>query len=786
MSTQWRKIAGDLREHRLQVALIALVIALGTAGVVGALNSRTVLQREIARSLGAARSPDLVIQIDGVVPAMLEVVGTHEDVAETGARRVLMTRSAGSKEDWIATRLTILPDFATQRVGIVHTHEAAWPAAINGVFIEQSSWPMLGLKIGESIRIRTPGGGRVSVPVAGLVHDTAVAPGVQERVIYAYAIPEVARQLGQDGAPDQLTVLMKNRGTGPSRLSTDLNEMLSEQGYTPRRIDVQQTTHPHAVLMATMLRVLTVLAIIAFVCSSALAAYVVSLWMKREVRQIGIMKAIGASSGHLAFQYLALVIPVVVVAALAALPAGGYFGDFLVRYNERNLNIDVANWSAPRPMLLLEFALSVAIPLVAMAVPVIRAARMSARDAIHDPGITGQSAPRSGIARVIRIPGSLQWTFSLRNLFRRPWRLMITLTALTAGGAVLLASNFTFASIMSVVDRSLAAQTHDIQVSFRRPVGIAGLQALVATVPDVEIAEAWQRNSVRFGNPNAVAMKGVTYRTLLVAYPPESRLLSMPLTAGRWPGSDEADAVVINRPAREMLDSRLGDTVEVEFMNRPPAILRIVGEFEEFNGPGFYTNMSTNVALAGATESTAFLLVKAAPGRIDKVVTELDLAFISAKTDAASIDTRANRREVMEEHFLGVVGICSLISIAAALLGAICLAAFGSLNVLERVREIGVIRTLGATPGRVTALFLAESGALVLLSALFAIGAGSGLAVFLNRLIETKAFRVGIPLVISPGALALLFSGALLVIVGVWLPVSRLVRVSVREALGYE
>ncbi|MBA4136189.1 MAG: hypothetical protein C0518_02595 [Opitutus sp.] len=786
MSTPFRKVLGDLRQHAVQVALIALVIVIGTAGVVGALNARAILEREIERSFAAARAPDLGLQVDRVEPALLEVVRTHEDVEDADARRTWMTRSAGGNDDWIGTRMVIVADLAQQRVGVVHLHGDRWPAADKGVFIEQSSWELLGLKLGESLRVRTPGGGTVSLPVLGLVHDTAVAPGFQERIVYAFVTPAAARELGQDGSVDQITVLMKNRGTGPARLGRELSEMLAEEGVTVRRVDLLPTTHPHAALMQTMLRVLGVLAAMAFVCSAALAAYVVSLWMKREVRQIGIMKTIGATSGQLALQYLSLVAPIVVVAALLALPAGAFCGDFLLRYNQVNLNIDIADWSTPRTLLLIEFVLSVAIPLTAMSLPVIRAARMTAREAIQDPGITAQSAGRSSLARIVQVPGSRQWTFALRNLFRRPWRLALTLTALTAGGTVLLAANFHFASLMSVVDRALNAQTHDIQVSFRRPIEIARLNALVAAVADVQRAEAWQRSMVRFGSNLTLAGAPATARTLFTAYPADTQFRTLPLKSGRWPEPQETDAIVINRPAKEAIGAQVGDVISVELDNRPARQLRLVGEFEEFGGPGFYANQLTFEALAGPRERTSFLLVQATPGRTNALATALDLAFIAANADAAAIDRRSDRREVMEEHFLGVVGICNLVAIAAAALGAICLAAFGSLNVLERVREIGVIRTLGATPGKVTALFVAESGAVALASALLAVVAGSALTVALNYLVETKAFRVTIPLVIDAGTLGVLFSGLLLVLVGVWLPVARLVRGSVRDALSYE
>ena len=41
MNTQWRKIAGDFRERRLQIFLIALILVLGIGGVVAALNAAT-------------------------------------------------------------------------------------------------------------------------------------------------------------------------------------------------------------------------------------------------------------------------------------------------------------------------------------------------------------------------------------------------------------------------------------------------------------------------------------------------------------------------------------------------------------------------------------------------------------------------------------------------------------------------------------------------------------------------------------------------------------------------
>jgi len=786
MRAPWLKVRGDLRQHASQIALLALVLGSGTAGVVAALNSRHVLEREIAASFASSRSPDLALTFDRVEPSMLEIVRTHEDVAEADARRTLLTRAAGAGDDWIGTRLVVVPDFRDQKLGVVHLHGDDWRDLDHGVFIEQSSWGLLGLKAGEPLRIRTPGGGTVAVPVAGLVHDTSVAPGFQERIIYAYVSPAVARQLGQEIPLDQIVVQMANRGSGPTRLAGELGEMLAEAGHAVRRTEVLPTGHPHSILMQMMLRVLAILSVMALVCSVALAGYVVAIWMKRETRQIGIMKTIGATPRQLAGQYLALIAPLLILTALVAVPAGDWLGKFMIRYNQTALNIDVAAWSVPPRMLLGEFALAVLFPLLAMAFPIIRAARATAREAIQDPGITPQQTVRPAVAHLVRAPGNRQWTFALRNLFRRPWRLAITLTALTAGGGLLLAANFHFSSLMSVVDRTLNAQAHDIQVSFRRPIEQARLAMLLQNVPDITVWEAWQRLSVRFSPATGTTGLPGVPRTLLAAYPKNSRLRTVSLTGGRWPGADEADAVVINRAALEVIKGGLGDTINLEADNRPALKARIVGAFEEFQGPGFYASHSVFEALVGSRSTTAYLLVQSAPGRVDQVATALDLVFIAANTPVAALERRADRRQVMEEHFLGVIGVCNLISLAVAALGGICLAAFGCLNVLERGREIGVIRTLGATPARVTLLFVAESACAALASALLAIGAGTSLTLLLNWLVGTKAFLVTIPLVMEGRALGLLFAGVLVVVAGVALPVAGLVRKSVRESLAYE
>ena len=140
--------------------------------------------------------------------------------------------------------------------------------------------------------------------------------------------------------------------------------------------------------------------------AGALAACAISLWMRREVRQVGIMKTLGARSSQIAGQYLALMTPLVFVAVAFAFPIGTALGRWVVRYHETILNIDIADWRVPRTLVFQEIIFALGIPLLAMGLPIMRAARISPRQAIQDPGIVAPRGPIAVTSRLIKLPGT--------------------------------------------------------------------------------------------------------------------------------------------------------------------------------------------------------------------------------------------------------------------------------------------------------------------------------------------------------------------------------------------
>ncbi|APV51296.1 hypothetical protein BWI17_17350 [Betaproteobacteria bacterium GR16-43] len=786
MSLLWRKVLGDARQNGKMLAVIALVLAMGTAGVVAALDAQAILKREIAASFLGAKVPDIALWFERDAPAAQALVAAHEGVAGVEPRRVAFTRIAARDGSWLPMRLTILRDIDAQSVGRIHRHGDAAAAGGSGLWIEQSGAALLAEQVGERLRVRTPSGAIASEPLAGFVHDPSVAPSVQERFVFAFATPEVAARLGQSAEFDQLWVRMVQRGDTANAvlLGEELRDALKAVGKPLLRFEAMPGSHPHAALMNAMLRVLGVLSAIAFICSASLAGYLVSAWMKREVRQVGILKAIGARWHQVALQYVLLLGPLVLVVAAIAVPAGGALGLALVRHYAISLNIDVVDWSAGSVLLAQQLAFTLAIAFASMAWPIVRASRMSVREAIHDAGIASPLTAGSRLAKSLTLPGGLRWTFAARNAMRRPFRLALVLFALAGGGALLLTTHSNYESLMAVIDANLAHQGHDLEVFLPRAVPAAPLEAAVRPVPGVEIAEAWRRARV------SVAGEGTSSTTLkligLAGYPPGSRLFKLPVLEGRAPAEGAPDEILMTRTVQEPYPQvKLGSDVTLQFRERRVNV-RVVGIVEEIGSPVFYAPFAAFDAVTGQGDASTVLRAKTRSDSPEAVASAVDQALLEARLPPVQMVTRAMFRDALDEHFNVVGDVLRMVALAAALAGAIVLGAGTAFNVMERTREIGVLRALGATPRSIAAMLLAEGISIAATGALLSIAISIGLTLAMNGAASRGLLHVAVPLRFSMPGLAILAGGLVLVVLAVWLTLRLSLRRSVRESLAFE
>ena len=211
MNLVWRKARGDALAHRRRLGLIALVLLVSVAAAATAWSARQVMVREISASFAQAEVPDIAIWPDELNPADRAWLATRPEVAAVEARRSFVTRFLASDGTWLPARVRVQEDFIAQTLGKIHTHGVPWPDDPASLLIEQSGNPLLPVSA-TTLTLRRPDGETVSLPIGASVHDPAVAPSTQERMLYVYARPEAARRMGQRSELDHWEIRLKARG----------------------------------------------------------------------------------------------------------------------------------------------------------------------------------------------------------------------------------------------------------------------------------------------------------------------------------------------------------------------------------------------------------------------------------------------------------------------------------------------------------------------------------------------------------------------------------------------
>ena len=128
-----------------------------------------------------------------------------------------------------------------------------------------------------------------------------------------------------------------------------------------------------------------------------------------------------------------------------------------------------------------------------------------------------------------------------------------------------------------------------------------------------------------------------------------------------------------------------------------------------------------------------------------------------------------------------------IMAILSAIIGALGLMGMMSLNVMERTREIGVMRSIGATSRAVASVVIAEGLVIGIVSWLIAIPISLPMSLIFNSMMGNILFGKAIPLIFSPTGLFIWLA----VVMGIafaasLLPAYRAMRMSVRETLAYE
>jgi len=594
-----------------------------------------------------------------------------------------------------------------------------------------------------------------------------------ENIVYGYVTLDTLVQLGEAPYLDRLNILVADNQFDKSHIrhvAEDVRKLAEGRDHAVRSMDIPNPgEHPHAHVMGLLLLAMSTFGFAILTLSGILVVNLTTATMALQIRQIGVMKAIGGGGGQIASIYLNQTLLLGTAAIVIALPVGIAGGRQLCWVMAGLLNFDMASFAAPLWVYLLAAAAGWAVPLMAAAIPVWQVSRIPVRLALAG----GRSSAPFGTGWIDRALAGISGPFrpalmAIRNSFRRRLRLALTLATLVAGGVFFLAGLNIRTSMIHTLDNAFAARKFDLSVNLGAMVPLEQIERATRKTPGVSRAEGWAVAEASWAKE----------RFPVTGLPPGTSLLTLDIVEGRRLLPGDTNAMVVNTA----LAATVGQTVAVR-MGEADVSFRVVGVANErFSPPAAYIprreSMANGIRLA---------LDRTDHASIERTKTLLDRNLAAEHLRAESMTATADTRFGFDQHMVMIYVFLVVVSSIIAAIGGLGLMTTMSLNVLERRREIGVLRVIGASPVDVWLLVITEGVAASLFSWALAALAAWPLATVLGDFLWKKVFTTGLDFRFELSGLAVWFAVSIIVGVAasVW-PAWSASRITVREALSHE
>lgn len=792
-SPRWNKVRADLTMSWTRTLLVILSIAIGVFAVGTMLTARVVLNAGVDRGFETANPASAVLVTEPFDDRIVAEVGALPQIAAAEGRATVTARLRTADGSWRNLVLTALPDFRSVAIDTVLPDTGAWPPATGHVLIERASLGDAGITVGDRITIETPDGVRHTLPVSGTAYDPGqVSPALGGDSIAGYIALDTLAALGRPVAFDHLHIVAADnprdleQGERVAGLVRD--RILEPAGIDVHRIQVHDTPRYHSTdLGNALLLVLGLMGVLILLLAVFLVINTVNALLAQQVRQIGLMKAIGGRRRQIALLYVALVLAYGAVAATIAIPLAAVATRFFTGYLADMLNIDVTGPWFPVPVVAVEVGLALVVPLIAALVPVNRGTTIPVREAITSYGIgqrTGGAVDRF-IARLRWLPRPV--VLSLGNTFRRRGRLVLTLVTLTLGGALFAGVTTVNASLNATLDEVIDYFGYDAELNLEsmRPADTAVAQA--AAVPGVAGAEGWIVTNASRVRPDGTQNSNVW----LMAPPAGSAHVRPTLVEGRWFTPDDRDALVINVDLRNDTSSvALGDevTLWVEGHRVQWPVIGIVSS--QMMGPVAFAPhgpLSRAIGMPGQANRIVLGTHAHDAATQEQVAQAAQRSLQAEGFPVTEIFTRSERVQNTQAIFDVLVLLLLVIGGLLVIVGALGLTGAMLLNVIERTREIGVMRAIGASNRSIAGIVITEGLTIGVISWLLSVIVALPLSWLLSN-------AIGVAFLQQPLAFTFSFAGlviwlALVVVLSVVasvLPARRAWRLSVRDVLAYE
>ncbi len=803
MSVIWHKVWYDLWSHKGRTLLAILSIAAGlfaVGGIFGLVDQ--LLSTMDAAHRSVAPSHVSIILRDFVTEDVVDELKETPGVAGIAAVNQLSVRYRTSPDgDWDLGTLMMRPNYDNQTYDLVSLKEGAWPSA-GQIGIERLSSQYFDVALGDQVEFEIDGE-PVALEVGGKIRHPFVQPppfgGQANFFTDAAGLAEFGVPEGRFG---QLLVQVEQPYSlaRSQDVAGEIRSQLADQGYSVV-VSLYQDPDKHwgRQFVEGVNLILMIMAVVSLFMSVVLVLSTLTSLITQQTDQIGVIKAIGGQQGIIFRLYLAVALFYGLAALLIAVPAGAAFAYFMSRWYLNLFNIDYQTFQVSRLAVGLQVLMAFLAPTLAALGPVLKGSRISVREAIASYGLGGDYRA-GGLDRLVDRFGerylSTPFATALGNMFRHKERLALTLLVLTMAGVMFLVITSLISSTLYTLDNEDARRGYDVRIGFAGEQDATEAVALAEDTGSVAEAEAWFTHNATILREGERLEDSAGLGAQLTGIPEGSEMVRPLVMEGRWLAPGDGQVVVMSQDTAEKNGIAVGDTITLDLGNLGDAAWEVVGTYRVVYGGGFvtealYAPLSAVEEATGRAGRATRVMVRTTPKSLAAttiVADELKARFEEAgtKVDFYTTGVKLEEREFATNQFNTVVWMLVGLAALVATVGGIGLTGSLGISVMERTREIGVMRAIGAGSGTIMGLFLMEGVLQGLISWALAVPISFAVARPLAQLLGQTMIDVDLDFAYNwPAVLIWL---ALVVLIAVMFstgPARSATRISVRQSLAY-
>jgi len=803
MGVIWHKVWFDLWHNKLRTALVVVSIAVGVFAVgmtFGMVDQMLPTMDNAHRSTDPSHGTIYLTQPvdEDTVMALEKIPG----LASLEPATLVMIRYKKHPEDeWSPGSLLQRADFENQSHDVVQLRQGEWPHD-RLLGIERMHSPFYGIAIGDEVIIEVGDRPRV-FQIGSVIRHPFVPPPSMYDLTWFFADAETMEMFG---IPKNHYTEIRFRvtpysDTNARKVAAEIKERLSKQGIRDNGVVYQDPdVHWGRFFIEGISLVLQVLAVLSLLLSVVLVLNTVTALITQQTNQIGIIKAIGGSSFTITRVYLVGVLFYGVLALLVALPLGAAAAYAITRWFLGLYNIEYSQFLFSPRLLWIEVFASLVVPLIAALIPVLNGAAISVRQAIASYGIGGDFGS-SWIDRRVEAIGrrfliSYQ-AIALANTFRRKGRLALTQFVLVIAGIMFMMVMGLSSSINATIEAEFVRYSYDVNLTFEQLQRVDFSREIARQVPGVEDADMWlivPASIFRDGRKRLDAGLGAT----LQGMPLDEPMYRPLIVQGRWLQPGDERVIVMSQDTFEDEHYQLGDKVVLDLGEWGKHEWTIIGTYRTFQliGRGgfsmdtIYAPRPEVYAVTKKTGRGTNLLVRThghSAAEVEQVTSQVEDRFRQNHITIANTETLVQLKQLNDSSFGIVIAMLLVLAVIVAIVGGIGLMGSLWISVIERTKEIGIMRAVGARSWHIVSMFVLEGSLQGLLSWLIAVPLALFVTPTMSNMLGMTMFEAQLDYRFNYPAMLIWLGVVLAISVAASLiPAYNAAGINVRQSLSYE